>query len=89
MIDLSKVHLENLDPDEKTVFMWQYNMYDEHDFHWNLWQALKTADDSNLRHLGLGFPVEVQGLMRYRMWSGWWDEVERKAMLPLKETVGT
>ena len=84
-IDLSRVNLDNLDPDEAEVFMWQYGYHDKHTFYWYLWEAFKTADDNNIALLGYGFPIHAQGLRKYRTISGWWSEVERKAVLQTEE----
>ena len=84
-IDLSRVNLQNLDPDERAVFMWQYGYHESHTFYWYLWNALKTADDNNLYLLSLGFPIYTEGLRKYRTISGWWSEVEKKAVLQTEE----
>ena len=83
-IDLSRVNLDNLDPDERAVFMWQYGYHEKFTFYWYLWEAFKTADDNNIGLLGYGFPIERQGLKKYREWDGWWKDVEKKAVLQPK-----
>ena len=66
---LEKIH-EALGPDspftgaEKSVIKWQYGQYG--DFYMSLWDAIRKADETNLRRLELGFPVEVAG---FRAWA--------------------
>ena len=87
-IDISRVNLNNLDPDEKAVFMWQYGYHDD-PFWLAFWECLKNADDDNIGRIGYGFPIEVQGLMKYRTVPNWWQEVERKAVLQVEEIDAT
>ena len=78
MIDMTKVNLAKLDPDELAVFEWQYHLCGG--FHEALWQAIKRADDSNLSKIACGFPIEIQGFSKYKNEPGWWQEVERKVV---------
>lgn len=83
MIDMAKFNPDNLDPDELAVFKWQYSL--NGDFYTALWEAIKKADDDNLDRIGYGFPIEIQGLRKYRQIESWWIEVERKAVMQPEE----
>ena len=77
-IDMTKVSLDKLEPDELAVFKWQYDL--NGDFYSALFNAIKLADDTNLNNLIKGFPIEVEGFNKYRLVPMWWSEVKRKAV---------
>lgn len=48
---------------DKWVVMWQFGYLG--DFQRLLSSAIKQADENNLRKLAMGFPVEVEGFIRW------------------------
>lgn len=67
-----------LTPVERVLVEWQYRLCG--DFQAALWKAIGQADDSNLERLRLGFPIEVEGFLRYSREAGFWQAVQKKAM---------
>lgn len=66
----------NLDPEELTVYEWQYCMHGS--FYTALFGAIKCADEKNLIKLAAGFPIEVNGYLKYTREDGWWESVIAK-----------
>jgi len=48
----------------KSLIKWQFGLHG--DFRTALWDAIKQADENNLRLLSLGFPLEVEAFL-------WWN----------------
>jgi hypothetical protein len=49
----------------KSLIKWQFGLHG--DFNTALWNAIKTADETNLERLGRGFPLEASAFNRWRM----------------------
>lgn len=43
-----------------------------------LFEAMCSADETNLRKLGEGFPEEAKAYKRYRDESGYWDAIQKE-----------
>lgn len=43
-----------------------------------LFEAMRSADDTNLGRLGKGFPEEVEAFNRYRKEGGYWDDLQSR-----------
>lgn len=69
--------LEGLEENESFIFKWQYRMLG--DFYTSLINSIMLADETNLKRLAKGFPVEVDGYILYTETEGWWREVITKA----------
>jgi|GEM_PF-1960228 len=69
--------LLGLDRDESLIFMWQTGIFGN--FYDSLFKLLVAADVGNLEALRLGFPEEVNALVRFRTENGWWQHIEWKA----------
>lgn len=54
---------ESFDDSDKWVVKWQFGYLG--DFQRLLSSAIKQADENNLAKLALGFPVEVEGFIRW------------------------
>ncbi len=72
------MELDGLTPEENAVFEWQYGYCG--DFRKALWKAIMLADEFNLARLAKGFPTFVEGYIKYTRESGWWQEVQQKAI---------
>lgn len=70
---------EKLDEIERALVEWQFRLAG--DFKTALWGAIKMADDGNLERLRLGFPVEVQGYIKFSREPGYWKAVCDKAAI--------
>lgn len=68
---------DSLTEEERAVVDWQYRRCG--DFKEALWRAIMYANDDNLELLRQGFPVEVDGYLRYSRENGWWASVTKKA----------
>lgn len=62
---------------ERALVEWQYRLCG--DFHAALWKAIAHADGDNLERLRLGFPVEVEGFIRFSQEPGFWSAICKKA----------
>jgi len=74
-----KVNLDALTRSEEFVFKWQYRMLG--DFGKALVDCFCLADGDNFERLRLAFPVEGEGMYNYLRVHGWWDAVERRAIV--------
>jgi hypothetical protein len=63
----------------KSLIKWQFALHG--DFRTALWNAIKTADESNLELLARGFPLEVAAFKRWA-WGDLGTEL-RKAGLDI------
>ena len=61
---------DSLDEQQRAVIAWQYRTCG--DFKRALFIAISAADDDNLQRLRLGFPVEVEGFLKFQRTKGWW-----------------
>lgn len=50
-------------PGEKSVIKWQFGLHS--DFNKALWEAIKRADEANLRRIAYGFPFEVLAFVQW------------------------
>jgi hypothetical protein len=66
-----------LDEQQRAVIAWQYRTCG--DFKRALFEAIAAADDENLMRLRAGFPVEVDGFMRFQRQPGWWQMTVKAA----------
>lgn len=64
----------NFSNEEAAVVEWQFRYTG--DFKSAVWNAIKLADEGNLKLLAKSFPVEVEGYKRYTREEGWWQKVE-------------
>jgi len=66
-----------MNDEERTIYEWQYGAMG--DFRKALMLAICRADENNIELLRLGFPIEVNGYVKFHSVSGWWQKVQEKA----------
>ena len=80
------INFEALTKGERFIVEWQYHLTGG--FMTALADAIRRADGRNLARLAMGFPDEVEAYRNYTGVPGWWEEVQKRAGIIIRQQEG-